>query len=93
MDHKSWLPRHGLNNAANPVTVAIECKPASPIPQVGHIPEHEVSVELVEAIMGIKQSQAKASLLLIAREAGVLSHPRVDPRVQQSLCANATQQG
>ena len=60
-----------------PVPVAVERKPATFVPTVRHIPQHEVAVELVEAILGIKQSQAKTGLLLIAGEADTLSRPRV----------------
>ena len=36
--------------------VAVECEPAPLVPQVGHILEHEVAVQLVEAISGIEES-------------------------------------
>ena len=56
MDDEGWMPWLSPDQAANLVPVAIECKPAPTIPKVRHIPEHEVAVQLVEAISGIKES-------------------------------------
>ena len=44
VDDKGWVPWLSPDQAANPVPVAIECKSAPLIPEVGHIPEHEVAV-------------------------------------------------
>jgi hypothetical protein len=44
VDDKGWVPWLSPDQAVNPVLLAIECKPAPLIPEVGHIPEHEVAV-------------------------------------------------
>ena len=56
VDDEGWVPWLSPDQAANPVPVAIECEPTPLIPEVGHIPEHEVVVQLVETISGIKES-------------------------------------
>ena len=56
VDDEGWRPWLSPDQAANPVPVAIECEPAPLILEVGHIPEHEVAVEPVEAISGIEES-------------------------------------
>jgi hypothetical protein len=88
VDHKGWLPQLIPDKTGYTVLIAVERKLASMIPLVCNIPQHEVMVELVEAVVGIKQSRAKASFTLIAREANVLSRPGVDLRGQQSFSAN-----
>jgi hypothetical protein len=54
------------------------------------VPQHQVVVELVKAIAGIKQSRAKASLRLLAREATIFSHPGINSRGQQPLRLNSS---
>ena len=44
VDDEGWVPWLSPDQAANPVPVAIECGPTPLIPEVGHIPEHEVAV-------------------------------------------------
>jgi len=36
------------------VPVPIECKPAPLVPAMSHVPQHEVAVDLMEAVAGIK---------------------------------------
>ena len=96
MDHEGQFPRFSPNHQAVnpvPVPVAVERKSATLVPTVRHIPQQEVAVELVEAISGIKQSQAKTGLLLIAGEADTLSRPRVYPRGQHPFHSDARQGG
>jgi hypothetical protein len=56
MDDDRRCPGLGPNQAANPMLVAVECKPTPLVPEAGHIPEHEVAVQLVEVISGIEES-------------------------------------
>jgi hypothetical protein len=56
VDDDGQCPGLGPDQAANPMPVAVECKPTPLVPQVGHIPKHEVTVQLIEAISGVKES-------------------------------------
>ena len=86
----TWRRPH---HAPNPVPVSVKRKPAPPIPQVGHVPQHEVAVELVEAISGIEQSRAEPRPLLVAGVAVVLRRPWVDPRAKHPFRTNPLAQG
>ncbi len=59
--------------------VPVECKLAYSVPVVGHVLQHEVAVELVDAIPGVDESRAKASPRQVAGEAGILNCPRINP--------------
>ncbi len=74
----------------DPVPVPVERKPARPVPTVGHIPQHEVAVDLVEAIAGIKESRPKTGPRLVAGEFGFLGRTRIDPRGEHALGAKPT---
>ncbi len=50
------MPWVSPNQGANPVPVAIERKPAPLILEVSHVPQHEVAVQLIEAISGVEES-------------------------------------
>ncbi len=56
MDDDGWCPGLSPNQAAKPMPVAVECEPTPLVLQMGHIPEHEVAVQLIEAISGIEES-------------------------------------
>jgi hypothetical protein len=56
VDDVGWVPWLHPDQAANPVPVANECKAATQIPKVSHIPKHEVAVQLIDAIFGVKES-------------------------------------
>ncbi len=73
--------------------VPIERKPAPLFPVVSQVPKHEVAVDLVEAIAGIKESRAEASPRLVAGEAGVLSCPRINPGGKHTLNMDTIQLG
>ncbi len=75
------------------MTVPVEGKPAPLISAVGIVPKHEVSVDLVEAIAGIKESSAKASLRFILEEAGVLGCPGINPGGKHAISADTIPQG
>ncbi len=66
LDDNGRIARRRPHQAPDPMTIAVECKLTPTIPQVRHIPKHEVPVQLVEAIPSIKQRIAKASPLLVA---------------------------
>ena len=57
---------------------------------VGHIPQHEVAVDLVEAVAGVKESRPKIGPQLIAGESGFLSRTRIDPGGEHVLGAEPT---
>jgi hypothetical protein len=57
---------------------------------VGNVPEHEVSVQLVEAIVGIKQSRAKAGAPLVAGVVVIFSRTGVNRRVRHPIRVNST---
>ncbi len=73
--------------------VLVECKPAHSVPAVGYVPQHEVAVELIEAIASIDESRAKASPRLVAGEAGILSCPGINLGGKHTLSADTVPQG
>jgi hypothetical protein len=93
VDHKGWLSWLGPDQASDPAPVPIKRKPGPLVPEVSHIPQHEVAVDLIEAIAGIKESRAEASPWLVAEEAGILSCPGINPRGKHALGADTIPQG
>ncbi len=77
----------------DPVPVPIERKLAPLVPAVSHVPQHEVAVDLVEAVAGIKESRDKASPRLVVGEVGILSCPGINPRGKHALGADTIPQG
>jgi hypothetical protein len=59
---------------------------------VSHVPQHEVAVDLVEAVASIKKGRGEASPWLIAVKAGILSCPRIDPGGKHALGADTIPQ-
>jgi hypothetical protein len=56
----SFLAWRGANNTDDVMAMYIEYKPAGRCPAVLYCPQHEVSVEHIEAIFGIKEGAAEA---------------------------------
>jgi hypothetical protein len=73
--------------------VPVERKLGHLVPVVGHVPQHEVVVELIEAVAGIEGSRAKASPWLVAGEAGILSCPEINPEGKHTFCTETILQG
>ena len=73
--------------------VPVECESAPPIPTVGHVPQHEVAVELIEAVTGVEERRAKAGPRFVPGECGILSCPGISPWGEHTLGANASSQG
>ncbi len=71
----------------------VECKPACPVKTVGHVPQHEVAVDLVEAIAGVEESRPKTSPRLVGGEPGILTPTRINPGGKHALGADMIQQG
>ena len=69
--------------------VPIECKQTPTIPKMGNIPQHEVSVQLVEAIAGIKRSRAKAIAPLVVGVVVIFSRTGVNRGVRHPIRANS----
>jgi len=90
VDHDGLRAGLAPNQAADPMPVPIECKPTPTIPKVGDVPEHEVSVQLVEAIAGIKQSRAKAGAPLVAEVVVIFSCTGVNRGVCYPIRANSS---
>jgi hypothetical protein len=59
------------------MTVPIKGKSTATIPQMRNIPEHQVTIELIEGVASIKQSTAKSRVSSIPGVAVILSFPRV----------------
>jgi hypothetical protein len=57
---------------------------------VGYVPKHEVLVQLVKAIAGIKQSRAKAGAPLVAGVAVIFSRTGVNLGVRHPIRANSS---
>ncbi len=73
--------------------VPIECKSALLVPLVGHGSQHEVAVDLIEAVAGLEESRAKASPWLVAGEAGIRTCPAINPRGKHALGVDTILQG
>jgi hypothetical protein len=60
---------------------------------VGHVPQHEVAVDLVKAVAGIEESRPKTGPQLVAGEFGFLSRTGIDPGGEHTLGADTVPQG
>ncbi len=61
VDDEGWVPWLSPDQAATPVPVAIECKPAPLIPEMGHIPEHKLEKKLKKSKKHGKQRARDSS--------------------------------
>ncbi len=89
MDHDGLRAGLAPNKAADPMPVPIECKPTPTIPKVGDVPKHELSVQLIEAIVGIKQRRTKAGAPLVVGVVVIFSRTGFNCLVRHPVRANS----